>query len=162
MARLSIIVLLSLVGMTPNTVPNKQRSKGMSATRESRNALAHPFSCLVRFPIHSSSNRGSSSRKMHRTPDQTIPARDWARLESERWRHKGARKSSVGESLDIESTPLWASIEGIHPMRVQVGIKELNPDKACYLLPIRLPIHRINQKRRKLGPAEIRTAGKVF
>jgi hypothetical protein len=42
-------------------------------------------------------------------------------------------------------------------MQVRVGIKELNPDKACYLLPIRLPIHRINQKRRKLGPAERRT-----
>lgn len=68
----------------------------------------------------------------------------------------------MGESLDIESTPLRASIEGINPMQVRVGIKELNPDKACYLLPIRLPIHRINQKRRKLGPAERRTAGKVL
>lgn len=47
-------------------------------------------------------------------------------------------------------------------MRVQVGIKEFHFDKASYLFPIRLPIYRINQKRRKLGPAERRTAGKVL
>ena len=46
--------------------------------------------------------------------------------------------------------------------RNESGIKELNPHKACYLLPIRLPILRINKKRRKLGPAKRRTAGKVL
>jgi hypothetical protein len=65
-------------------------------------------------------------------------------------------------SFDACSERGRLNIEGINPMQVRVGIKELNPDKACYLLPIRLPIHRINQKRRKLGPAERRTAGKVL